>query len=78
LFDNIRREEDEYEVSKLKSDDRSSRSQLNNGDTDETRKSYSSEVRISPSWAKELLSLVLCTLYDNFSLLFSLFCEEVS
>ncbi|KAL9328692.1 hypothetical protein ACSQ67_003695 [Phaseolus vulgaris] len=39
----VRREEDECEVSKLKSDDRSSRSQLNNGDTDETSKSYSSE-----------------------------------
>ncbi|XP_014521385.1 myosin-11 isoform X2 [Vigna radiata var. radiata] len=38
-----RREEDECEDSKLKSDDRSSRNQLNNGDTDETTKSYSSE-----------------------------------
>ncbi|WVZ13253.1 hypothetical protein V8G54_017783 [Vigna mungo] len=37
------REEDECEDSKLKSDDRSSRKQLNNGDTDETSKSYSSE-----------------------------------
>ncbi|ESW30475.1 hypothetical protein PHAVU_002G155900 [Phaseolus vulgaris] len=39
----VRREEDECQVSNLKSDDRSSRSQLNNGDTDETSKSYSSE-----------------------------------
>ncbi|XP_027914232.1 myosin-10 isoform X1 [Vigna unguiculata] len=38
-----RREEDECEDSKLKFNDRSSRNQLNNGDTDETSKSYSSE-----------------------------------
>ncbi|TKY70930.1 myosin heavy chain [Spatholobus suberectus] len=38
-----RREEDECEDAKLKSDDRSSRNQLSNGDTDETSRSYSSE-----------------------------------
>ncbi|RDX62161.1 hypothetical protein CR513_59536, partial [Mucuna pruriens] len=38
-----RREEDECEDTKLKSDDRSSRNQLSNGDTDDTSKSYSSE-----------------------------------
>ncbi|CAJ1927956.1 unnamed protein product [Sphenostylis stenocarpa] len=38
-----RREEDECEDSKLKYDDRSSRNQLHNGDTDETSKCYSSE-----------------------------------
>lgn len=48
MFDNICREKDECDDNaKQKFDDRSLRNQLNNGDTDESTKSYFSEVRIS-------------------------------
>lgn len=46
MFDNNCREEDECEDAKTKFNDRSLRNQSSNGDTDESTRSYSSEVRI--------------------------------
>jgi len=73
VCNNICREEDECEDRKLKLDDKSSRNQFSNGDTDESTKSYFSEVSISFIKAKNscdfLRCIVFCT-FLNFSEIF--------
>lgn len=50
VFDNNCREEDECEDANTKFNDRSLRNQSSNGDTDESTRCYSSEVRILFNW----------------------------
>lgn len=66
VFNNICREEEECEVAKLKLDDRSLRNQLSNGDTDESTKSYFSEVSILLIQAKKSCDFFRCIFFAHF------------